>query len=242
MDALEIYGAERPGRWVVTCDHATNLVPEGIDLGLPTEEMARHIAYDIGASGVAKALGAILDSPVIESRFSRLVIDPNRGEDDPTLIMQLYDGSVIPGNRRLSPETRAARLETLYRPYHRAYAELAARQRDSVICAVHSFTPRLKGREPRPWEIGILHATDARLSDPLIERLAALGLNVGRNEPYAGHLPGDAVDRHALAAGRLNTLIELRQDLIETEYQQRAWAERLAGPLKEALEAIDGQA
>ena len=34
----EIDGADRPARWLVTCDHATNLVPDcvnGGDLGLP---------------------------------------------------------------------------------------------------------------------------------------------------------------------------------------------------------------
>ena len=93
--AYQIEGEDRPGRWVVTCDHASNRVPEtvaGGDLGLPPEDMARHIAYDIGAAGLARALGAALDSPVILSDFSRLVIDPNRGEDDTTLCMKIYDG------------------------------------------------------------------------------------------------------------------------------------------------------
>lgn len=88
-------GPDRPGRWLVTCDHASNRVPKwvaGGDLGIPAADMGRHIAWDVGAAGVARALGRLLDSPVILSDFSRLVIDPNRGEDDPTLVMQLYDG------------------------------------------------------------------------------------------------------------------------------------------------------
>ena len=63
--------------------------------------MGRHIAYDIGAMGTALALGEALNAPVICSNFSRLVIDPNRGADDPTLIPQLYDGTIIAGNRYL---------------------------------------------------------------------------------------------------------------------------------------------
>jgi predicted N-formylglutamate amidohydrolase len=241
--SFEIEGEDRPGRWLVTCDHATNIVPDwvaGSDLGLPAADMQRHIAWDVGAAGVARALGRMLDGPVILSRFSRLVIDPNRGEDDPTLVMRLYDGSVIPANRRIDAAGIEERLNRLYRPYHAAYARLAARQPDTVILAVHSFTPRLNGRPPRPWQVGVLYShLDERLSRPLIARLAAEpGLCVGDNEPYSGHLPGDAIDRHALDTGRLNTLIEVRNDLIGTSAEQEAWAGRLAPILTAALEDL----
>ena len=152
-DAYEIIGATRPARWLVTCDHATNEVPDWVangDLGLPPADMGRHIAYDVGARGVSLALGAALDCPVICSRFSRLVIDPNRGEDDPTLVMQLYDGTIIPANRGITPKAIEDRLARLHRPYHAAYEALAARRVDTVIVAVHSFTPCLNGRQPRP--------------------------------------------------------------------------------------------
>lgn len=257
--AYHIEGEARPGRWLVTCDHATNRVPpwvlppEGIartadqladagDLGLPAADMARHIAFDPGARGVALALGRQLNSPVLCSDFSRLVIDPNRGEDDPTLVMRLYDGSVIPANRRIDAAGIAERLERLYRPYHAAYAKLAARHPDTVIVAIHSFTPCLQGRPPRPWHVGVLHShLDGRLSVPLIERLRAEpDLCIGDNEPYSGHLPGDAIDRHALQPGRHNTLIEIRNDLIRDAAAQEAWAARLAPILTAALEASHG--
>ncbi|MFN3937571.1 MAG: N-formylglutamate amidohydrolase [Gemmobacter sp.] len=234
-----ISGADRPGRWLVTCDHATNRVPDwvgGGSLGLPDEDMHRHIAYDVGAAGVAEALAAHLDSPCLLSDFSRLVIDPNRGEDDPTLVMRLYDGSIVPGNRTIDADGIERRLDALWRPYHAAYARLAARRSDTVIVAVHSFTPRLRGRTPRPWHVGILSAGDRRLSDPLLELLRAEpDLCVGDNEPYSGHLPGDAIDRHALRHGRANTLIELRNDLIASAEGQRYWAARLAPMLEHAL-------
>ena len=238
-----IDGETRPGRWLVTCDHASNHVPPwvaGGDLGLTPEDMVRHIAWDVGAAGLARALARHLDSPAILSDFSRLVIDPNRGEDDPTLVMRLYDGSVIPANRRISPDEVEERLTRLYRPYHAALAALAARRPDTVILAIHSFTPALKGRPPRPWHVGILHSPrDSRLARPLIARLAAdPTLCVGDNEPYSGHLPGDAIDRHALDTGRLNALIELRNDLIATETAQEAWAARLAPVLSATLEGL----
>ncbi len=236
-----IFGEDRPARWLITCDHASNFVPDfinGGDLGLPSEDMERHIAYDVGAAGVSLALGELLDAPVILSNFSRLVIDPNRGEDDPTLLMKIYDGSIIPANRLAGPEELEKRLTRCYRPYHEALARLAARRDDTIYVAVHSFTPRLNGHGIRPWHIGILHADDTRLAAPLLARLREEpDLCVGENEPYGGHLPGDSVDRHALQKGRPNALIELRNDLIRTEEQQKEWAERLAPILTEVLES-----
>lgn len=240
MSAFHILGEDRPGRWLVTCDHASNRVPDwvgGGDLGIAAEDMARHIAWDVGAAGLAQALGVALDSPVVMSDFSRLVIDPNRGEDDPTLVMKLYDGTIIPANRHIDAAGVQERLDRLYRPYHDALARLAGRRPDVVIVAIHSFTPCLKGRAPRPWQVGVLYShLDERLSRVLIDRLVAEpDLCVGDNEPYSGHLPGDAIDRHALQPGRLNTLIEVRNDLIGTEADQRAWAARLAAILQAAM-------
>lgn len=239
-DPFQIYGHNRDGNWLVTCDHARNRVPDAVnngDLGLPKEDMNRHIAYDVGAEGVAKHLGKILNSPVICANFSRLVIDPNRGEDDPTLLMRLYDGTLIPANRYADDAEIEKRLTTYHRPYHQAYGELLAHSAPSrAILSIHSFTPQLKGRPPRPWHVGILYAGDQRLSDPLLEVLKKEDdLCVGANQPYVGHLKGDAVDQHALQSGRMNALVEIRNDLIEHEEQQIAWAERLAPLFEHAL-------
>lgn len=237
---FHILGAERPGRWLITCDHASNRVPEfinGGDLGIAPEDMNRHIAWDPGAAGVAVALAEALNSPCILSNFSRLVIDPNRGADDPTLVMKFYDGTVIPANRHADSAEVERRMAALYRPYHAAYARLAAERRDRVICAVHSFTPQLRGRPKRPWHIGVLHShLDSRLSLALLDLLRReADLVSGDNEPYDGHLPGDAIDQHALRQGRHNTLIELRNDLIADDAAQRAWGQRLAPLLSAAL-------
>ncbi len=236
---FHIVGEDRPARWLVTCDHASNAVPPEVNggtLGLSDEDMGRHIAYDVGAAGVTWALAEKLNAPAILSNFSRLVIDPNRGEDDPTLLMKLYDGTIVPGNRHACPEERERRLNAYYRPYHAAQARMAARQDDTVLLSIHSYTKQLRGREPRPWHVGILHGKDSRLAIPLIRRLKAEpDLCVGENEPYGGHLDGDSVDRHAIKPGRANVLIEIRNDLIVTEDQQYAWAKRLAPILEEVL-------
>jgi predicted N-formylglutamate amidohydrolase len=186
---------------------------------------------------VAQHLGEMLDAPVIAANFSRLVIDPNRGEDDPTVLMKIYDGSIIPGNRHADAVEQERRMELAYRPYHRALGRMAARN-GAVILAIHSFTRQLRGRAPRPWEVGVLYAGDDRLARPLLDRLHAAGdMVVGDNEPYSGHLPGDAIDRHALAHGRPNALIEVRNDLIGDHHGQKQWADRLAPILADALSA-----
>lgn len=240
---FEIFGKERRGPWIITCDHASNHVPDWIgggDLGIAAGDMARHIAYDVGARGVAVALGEALDAPVAASRFSRLVIDPNRGEDDPTLIMQLYDGTIIPANRNLGADGREARLARLYRPYHDAVEALASAEQDRAIVAIHSFTPQLRGRPPRPWHVTVLFADqDPRLGRAVVTELEAeQDLIVGANVPYTGYLPGDSIDRHALQTGRLNALIEIRNDLIETEEAQAAWGQRLAPIVARAAKGV----
>jgi len=230
-NAYEIDGANRDNRIVITCDHASNAVPAelGGSLGLAAADMDRHIAYDVGAEGVSRHLGRLMTAPVVLSRFSRLVIDPNRGEDDPTLIMQLYDGTIIPGNRGLSDADRDWRLEQCYRPYHAALGGLLDSRPDPILIAIHSFTAQLEGRPPRPWHIGILHGRDHRLALPVLARLRQEpDLVIGENEPYGGHLDGDSIDRHALAKSVPNILIEIRNDLIREPGQQLNWAERLA--------------
>ena len=236
---FHIDGADRPGRWLVTCDHASNRVPASVnggDLGLPAADMARHIAHDIGAAGVARSLAAALDSPAILGGFSRLVIDPNRGEDDPTLLMRLYDGTIIPANRAADAAETARRLVAFHRPYHAACTALAQRRDDTVLVAVHSFTPQLRGHPPRPWHVGVLYGADDRLARPFLNRLMAESdLCAGDNQPYSGQLPGDAMDRHGVQAGRPHVLLEIRHDLVADAAGQARWAMRLAPMLDHAL-------
>lgn len=250
-DSHLVTGADRPGPWVVCCDHASNRVPPevgGGSLGLPEADMGRHIAWDIGAEGVSVALAEALDAPLVASRFSRLVIDPNRGEDDPTLLMKIYDGTVIPANRDAGVPERETRLARYWRPY-RAALEREMERSGAILVSMHSFNPQLAGRAPRPWQIGLLSADDRRLSDPLlalmaqdpgflefVEQSSGEPLCLGDNQPYPGHLPGDVVDALALRQGRPNVLIEIRNDLIETPDQQRAWALILAPLFRRAAE------
>ncbi|MCB5177274.1 MULTISPECIES: N-formylglutamate amidohydrolase [Microvirga] len=222
---------------LILCDHASNAVPPDLgDLGLPAAEFERHIAYDIGAAAVTRSLARRLGAPAILTRFSRLIIDPNRGRDDPTLVMRLSDGAVVPGNAHVDEAEVARRIERFYDPYDAAIAAAIGRAMAAghppVIVTVHSFTPIWRGW-PRPWHVGILWDADARFAKPLLEGLQAEeGLVVGDNEPYDGALAGDTIDRHATERGLANALIEIRQDLIASDEGAEEWAERFARLLK----------
>ncbi len=221
---------------LITCDHATNLLPPEYGmLGLDEIQLNRHIGYDIGALAVARELGRRLGATVISTRFSRLLIDPNRGEDDPTLIMQLSDGAIVPGNARLDADERARRIAAFHAPYHQAIAAeldaMLARQLVPVFVSVHSYTDTWRG-VPRKWHAGVLWDQDPRLAVPLMRELRTrTGLEIGDNEPYAGHLRNDSVYRHATLRGLPNALIEIRQDQIREARGQSEWAGVLASCL-----------
>lgn len=237
---FDIIEGDRKRGIVLVADHAHRELPEEYgDLGLPASEFDRHIAYDIGVEAVTRKLAALLDAPAVMARFSRLLIDPNRGEDDPTLIRQLYDGTVVPGNYPMAAEERERRLDRFYRPYHDAVAAMVASVAHEsgaapFIFSVHSFTPVMQGNI-RPWHVGVLWDMDHRAPWPLIEKLAEdKNLVVGDNEPYDGALRGDTMFRHAIVNGFAHALIEIRQDLIADDRGATEWAERLA-PIVDAI-------
>ena len=225
---------------LILCDHASNAIPaEFGNLGLPAGELERHIAHDIGAAEVARTLGVALGAPTILSCFSRLLIDPNRGRDDPTLVMRVADGAVVPGNAAIDDAEIESRLERFYLPYDQAItAAIEASLEAGIVPAVisvHSFTPTMKG-QARPWHCGLLWDSDERIAKPLITALSAKGdLVVGANEPYDGALEGDTLDRHAGARGLANVLVEIRQDLIAAKPEAERWGERLAAALRPIL-------
>ena len=231
---------------ILLCDHARNAVPTEIgDLGLPPGDMGRHIAWDVGARGVTLGLAARLGAGAVLSTFSRLVIDPNRGEDDPTLVMRLNDGSIIPANRHLG-EAEIERRKTVYhRPYHAAIRAaidaIVEAGETPVLVSIHSFTPRFRGRARRPWHVGLLWDRDDRLLRPLLARLRAEeDLVVGDNEPYSGQLLGDCMWTHGTRRGLPHVLIEIRNDLIGSLDGQAGWAARLAPMIRGAVAEMNG--
>lgn len=237
---FEVIEGDRSLGIVLLADHARRALPEEYgDLGLPPAEFQRHIAYDIGVEAVTRRLAELTGAPAVIAGFSRLLIDPNRGEDDPTLIRQLYDGTVVPGNYPMAPQERERRLDRFYRPYHDAVGAMVASVAEAsgaapFIFSVHSFTPVMQGRA-RPWHAGVLWDLDDRVARPLIEMLAEdPQIVVGDNEPYDGALRGDTMYSHAIVNGFAHALLEIRQDLIADDAGADAWATRLA-PIVDAI-------
>jgi predicted N-formylglutamate amidohydrolase len=217
------------------CDHAGNALPPAYGaLGLAPELFRTHIAYDIGAAEVTRALAAAFRAPAVLGTFSRLLVDLNRGPDDPTLVMKLSDGSIIPGNRHVDAAELVQRITSFHAPYHQAIAGQIARLGKPPLISLHSFTPSWKG-VPRPWEVGVLWDQDRRLAGPLMARLVKAGFVVGDNEPYSGALEGDTLNRHGTKNGLPHVLIEMRQDLIGDAKTAAAFAARLLPILKSAL-------
>lgn len=243
MEAFERLAPQpaHPGL-IFVCDHASNAVPERYgSMGLSAGDFIAHIAYDIGAAEVTRALAAAYGAPAVLARWSRLLIDLNRGADDPTLVMKLSDGRIVPGNRHADAAEIAHRLASFYRPYHGAVAAEIAVARAAgivpVLLSMHSFTPVWKGFR-RPWEVGVLWDRDGRLARPLLGSLARAGFVVGDNEPYSGELENDCMYMHGTLNGLPHVLIEMRQDLIATPETARAFAHRLKPVLDEALSTM----
>ena len=231
---FEILSGDHDSGMVLLADHAMNRLPPAYGrLGLPDAAFARHIAYDIGVEALTRVLSQRLNAPAVLGCFSRLLIDPNRGEDDPTLIMKISDGAIIPGNHPISEAEWTFRIDTYHRPYHQAVAAtiaaVAARTgKAPLVLSLHSFTPFWKG-VPRPWHAGVLWDGDDRAVRPLLHQLNAPGdLVVGDNEPYDGALKGDTIYRHCMVNGMPHALLEVRQDLIGAAAGVAAWADRLA--------------
>lgn len=231
--AFTVIDGDINSRVLLIGDHARNTIPAKYGtLGLPEEQLTRHIAYDIGVEGVIEHMAEVLSAPAVLSTFSRLLIDPNRGSDDPTLVMRLSDGAVVPGNAHIGTEEINQRIETYYEPYHRAVdaqidKALEAEQIPLLI-SIHSFTPVWRN-SPRHWQAAILWDKDPRLAVPLLEALRSEeNFIVGDNEPYTGFLKWDCMYKHGTARGLPHALVEIRQDLITTKEGQVEWGERLA--------------
>ena len=217
-------------RIILICEHASNYVPPHLDgLGLPSEKLSEHIAWDPGALGVAEKLSDLLDAPLVYANVSRLVLDINREPGHPGSIVRQSETTEIPGNTALSEVERSIRCSAVYEPFHAAVTQLIDRRkrRSPWVISIHSYTPVYKGFT-RPWHVGILHNEDTRLSHQLLTALRQdPDLAVGDNEPYA---PADGVfhtiERHTAPLGFAGAMIEIRNDLISNKEGETDWADR----------------
>lgn len=215
-------GEPQPGRIVCVADHASNFVPDDIELGVPRELLDSHIALDIGTEGIADRLARRHAIPAHIACVSRLVCDLHRKEDESSVVPTSSDGHLIPGNIGANIESR---LDKYHRPYHAALADWLDAAKPELIVALHSFTPKLEtSREDRPWEVALLYNQDDSAAQHAMRLFREEGLTVGDNEPYSGKQLNATMDRHAEAHGRHYITVEIRQDLIATAAEQARWA------------------
>ncbi len=230
---------------MLICDHASNRIPRRLaGLGLDPAALSLHVAWDIGAAALTRALAQQLGVPAVLSGVSRLVIDCNRAPGHTTSMPALSHGIPVPGNRDLSSQERARRERAYLEPYHgcvaAALAAVEQEGRAPLLASIHSFTPVLSDA-PRPWHVGILSDRDRRVAEFLLAALRQDGdLVVGDNEPYSGsHPEGYTCRRHGEEYGRPHVLIEVRQDLLSDDAGITAWTRRLGALLTAAREALD---
>ena len=118
--ACTVHRADGASSAFLTCDHASARIPALLgDLGLTEQVRLDHVGWDIGAARVARAASAALDATLVESGYSRLVIDANRPIEVASSIPEVTCGVTVPGNLGIGDGARAARdraLPALPRP------------------------------------------------------------------------------------------------------------------------------
>jgi predicted N-formylglutamate amidohydrolase len=239
-------GLQGRSNFVIVVDHANPRIPRRLNnLGLPTSELQRHIAWDIGALGVARQVALVLDAPLVAQNYSRLVIDCNRDPKVRTSIPRSSESIDIPGNRDLSDAEVAARRTEIFEPYHRRIRALlderAAAGRPTILVAQHSMTNIYHG-VAREMHAAVLYNRDRRFAGLVLDELRREGgLNIADNQPYSVSDETDyTIPRHAEARGLAHVEIELRQDLVSDDAGQAEWARRITQALQQAEQAFPG--
>lgn len=230
------------GKVVLVCEHAGQSIPAFINsFGFEADVMSSHIAWDIGAAELARALSKTLDAPLILQRYTRLAYDCNRDFDASDAVVEESDNISIPANAGLGLQDKQRRFDEIYQPFEQAISGLLNLRlnsaQESILVTVHSFTPLYKGQR-RELELGILHDDDTRLADALlVQTERETSYQAARNKPYS---PEDGVTHtlitHGIKRNLANVMLEIRNDLIDHEHGLKLWAERLSRLLSIATE------
>ena len=246
LEEDEVHPAEIVNRGGVSplffvCEHASRTIPRRLGtLGLDDSDLERHIAWDIGAESVSRQLADAFDATLVLQRYSRLVIDCNRPPRTPAAIPEVSESTVIPGNLQLGKADRAARISSIFDPFHDAIAEVmderAAAGQETILVSVHSFNQVYDGFE-RPWHVGAQYNRAPEFSQRINALLACEEvLCVGDNEPYPVNDDSHyTIPVHGERRGVVHTMLEVRNDLVSDPQGQMVWAERLAGVINQAV-------
>lgn len=231
---------------ILICEHAGRQLPGFIgSLGVGDEAMSSHIAWDLGAAELSRALSKLLDATLVMQRYSRLVYDCNRSFEAKDAIVEGSDDVFIPENSGLSMSQRQKRHDMVYQPFFEVIKEIIKSRiavgRQPVIVTIHSFTPVYKGQR-RTVDLGILHDLDSRLADAVLSltRESEKGYRAAINEPYSAE---DGVTHTLITHGIKNKLpsvmFEVRNDLLSDASAQEIWAKRLCSLINHALGSME---
>lgn len=232
--AVRVENPKGKGKYVIVCDHASNLVPKSLGhLGLSKADLSKHIAWDPGTEDIGRYVAKALDATAIFASYSRLVVDLNRGDDHPEIMRDTSDHVRIPGNTGLTAAQKKQRMDTLFWPYHDRITRELKRFIDKgiapVLISVHSFTPEMDGFK-RPWHIGVLWNREEKIARQLVKALRRNNpdLVIGENEPYSlkeANYMKNTISTHAESRGLPYIILEFRQDLVNTKKKAAKWAE-----------------
>lgn len=241
-DVVEVVNATGRAPLVLVCEHASSFIPAHLGhLGLDEAARQSHAAWDPGARDLAVHLSGHFDAKLVASRISRLVYDCNRPPEASDAMPARSEVIDVPGNAALSASDRQARASTYYEPFRETLAGVLDTTPDPVIVTVHSFTPIYHGQK-RAVEIGVLHDSDTRLADAMLACAEALPFEVQRNAPYGPeHGVTHTLKAHALPKGRLNVMLEIRNDLIATSAQQAEMAGTIGDWLALSFRALQAK-
>lgn len=227
----------RQTRILVTCEHASNRVPEMCATVLEqfVRQAEQHQIYDWGAPSIARALENRLQVPLLEGVITRLAIDLNRSVSS----AELFSAPIVQAS-----EVLKARLIAEYFLPFRSQAEDIIRGwiEDShavLHLSIHSFTPIYQGRS-REIDFGVLYdqsrPQEVVVANALLEfhKRYHADLRVAANQPYQG-----TDDGHVTA---LRKRFGSSYAGIEVEYSQGldldAHADRWANGLHNALASL----
>lgn len=223
------------GPFVFTCEHASNRLV-GVEATAADRALVDdHWGFDRGIAPVTEALARALDCVAVLSDFSRLLVDPNRAIDSPTLVVERCGEVPVSFNQGLAPADIRHRIETLYAPYH-GTVDRVCRARlargPAHLVSMHSYTADFLG-QPRPMEVGVLFDEYEAEAEALGAALEQQGFVVALNEPYSGKAGAFtySIMKHGQAHGVPFIELEVRNDLIETAEQQAEVAARIGKAL-----------
>lgn len=225
---------------VFLVEHARNTIPDQYQkLGLSDDLLCRHIAWDIGIEDVSRAVSDNLDIPAIYGLYSRLLVEINRDHTQNEVFLEVSDGVPIPGNVNLSDSEKEVRLNQIYKPYHKAAADLVEsiskiHQSPPLVIGMHSCTERMNSGEFRPYQIGLsTYDDDETLMMSCAEYLQTHhGLGIGLHVPYKlSNYPGVTLDTLAFQKGFPHLLFEIRQDLVADKNGVANWTRIISDTL-----------